>query len=439
MLAQQLFMGVRGVVRAASLSLMFTSACFANVDGTPEASLPGTTGGAHSSTVDVGTRGASALNSCANLTGPCNPNLETVPLTGCAISDYSANVTLDGNQTFMLIMDSGSTTVGVAAASCTNCTGISPEYNTVANATNLNKSVSSTYGDGSGWRGTAIADEVSVGQTGARIAFAAITSQNMAKNARNFFSSTYCTGVAKDNTNQGIFGLAGARIALPNTDAFLDKVVTPDKADAFAFQACDMNGNMWLGGYNPNFISAGPAFTPMDTSSGFYEITVSDVSVGGKSAGLTAAAFGTTIADTGTSITLIPQTAFDAIVKLVESDQNYLDLFGAGFIANGTSCTPPGKAMSKAQLDALLPTMTLVLPNTTGGQVSVQLPATESYLTPSFTPSGADCYYPALGSTGALSNTGPSTIIGNAAMHSHVVIFDRANNQLGFAPQAGCQ
>src|SRR6476619_5679141 len=50
-----------------------------------------------------------------------------IPLTTPDGSFYTAMVTI-GSQMFALDVDTGSTTVGVAGASCSACTGISPLY-----------------------------------------------------------------------------------------------------------------------------------------------------------------------------------------------------------------------------------------------------------------------------------------------------------------------
>src|SRR5262249_33587412 len=62
--------------------------------------------------------------------------LPSVALTGCAQSGYVAPVHI-GSQTFGLIVDSGSTTLGVAATGCTGCVGagVSPLYTAGAGAT----------------------------------------------------------------------------------------------------------------------------------------------------------------------------------------------------------------------------------------------------------------------------------------------------------------
>src|SRR5579862_1690201 len=60
--------------------------------------------------------------------------LVTIPLGGC-IPEYTAEVTIGGKQVFNLVVDTGSTTLGVASNTCSNCTGIKPLYTPGVSAT----------------------------------------------------------------------------------------------------------------------------------------------------------------------------------------------------------------------------------------------------------------------------------------------------------------
>src|SRR5262249_44033883 len=90
-------------------------------------------------------------------------SLPAVSLTGCAQSGYIAPVTI-GSQTFGLIVDSGSTTLGVGAASCAGCVeiGVSPLYTAGASATDVGATTGEMFGDGTSWAGTVFRDEVSL-------------------------------------------------------------------------------------------------------------------------------------------------------------------------------------------------------------------------------------------------------------------------------------
>jgi hypothetical protein len=90
--------------------------------------------------------------------------------------------------------------------------------------------------------------------------------------------------------------------------------------------------------------------------------------------------------------------------------------------------------MSRAQLDASLPAMSLTFPAVGGGTFEVRLPPTQSYLIPSTKTSGQYC--------GGIENGGPAgtgtVILGDAVMSSQLTVFDIGQNQIGFAPQGEC-
>lgn len=382
------------------------------------------------------------LPSCQGLDGPCSTTLTPIALTGCSTGDYAADITV-GGQTFSMIVDSGSGTLGVAGKGCTNCSMVSPLYSPSATAVDVGTKVSSQYGGGNGWNGVVYRDSVSLGSAlpTVTMAFADITQQTMSSMSRNFFSPTYCSGTAQGPLTQGILGLSSTKLALKGTDVYLDDLKATGKlADAFSFQSCDIDGNLWLGGYDPTSISAEPQFTPMNSDNGFYLVAISDVAVDGNSIGLAASSYGTTIVDTGSSVMTAPPEVVDALAKSLESNPAYLKYIGAGWFTDvNASCTAAAGNATKADLDAKLPPLQLSFPQMQGnGSITVKLPPTESYLSPSVAPDGSLCFFPGI-MAGTLSDTQTLILMGNSVMHSQVVIFDRANSQLGFAPQIGCK
>jgi hypothetical protein len=91
---------------------------------------------------------------------------------------------------------------------------------------------------------------------------------------------------------------------------------------------------------------------------------------------------------------------------------------------------------TKAEIDAALPALTLTFG--TSPAISVQAPATESYL--AYTnESGQSAYCVAIAAEAQSATTFPlAAIVGAPALKSSVVVFDRANGRAGFAPHAAC-
>ena len=92
------------------------------------------------------------------LTGPCTPGLQAIALSGCTSGDYTAEVTLGTDQIFDMIVDSGSSTIAVAGAACSNCNAITPLYTPGSTATNAHSRASGAYGAASGWNGAVYND-----------------------------------------------------------------------------------------------------------------------------------------------------------------------------------------------------------------------------------------------------------------------------------------
>jgi hypothetical protein len=364
-------------------------------------------------------------------TGGCVPiatgSLASAPLSGCAITDYSAAVTV-GGQTFQLLVDSGSTTTGVASDGCHNC-GVSPLFHAGANTADTQQTVSAFYGDGSGWSGRALGDDASVaGLAPLGLTFAAIDSQS-----NGFFTAGNCiVGAPLRMNDQGILGLGPADLALSPTQGYLDNLAQRGgTADVFSVQLCGVGGRIWFGGYDPAYTTATPQYTAM-VASPYYAVTVSDVLAGGTSLGYGATTFGPSLVDTGTTAFFVPDNVFTSLTSTVAANATFaLNFGGASWFTNGF-CTTPNNGLTAAQLDAALPTLTLKFPSSTpAGFISVQLLATESYLLRIEDTMGNAFYCPAV-----FPST--MTIIGGNMMRSQITIFDRQGSQIGFAPRQSC-
>ena len=138
------------------------------------------------------------------------PAATAIPLSTPDGSFYTAMVAI-GTQMFALDVDTGSTTIGVAGASCTGCTGISPLYMPGGAAADDNRTASTTYGDGSKWSGEVFTDMVGLGSVTPQVGvgFVNITSET------SFFDGNM-------NLYQGIFGLGPSDLLEPGTTSYLD-------------------------------------------------------------------------------------------------------------------------------------------------------------------------------------------------------------------------
>lgn len=354
--------------------------------------------------------------------------LVTIPLSGC-VPEYTAKVQIGGSQTFQLVIDTGSTTLGVASSSCAECSGISPRYTPGASAVDQHLVASSTYESGNSWSGEIFQDSVGLGTPSATatVKLAAIDKQS------TFFQPITCGSTL--SPYQGIIGFAPSASAVTGTDGYFDDLVGEGFApDLFATQLCDSGGFLWLGGYDPTHVTAPVQYVPASPSflSAYsYVVDLAQITIGTTSVPLASGGYADSILDTGTSEFVLNTTAFDAVTAAITSDSTFQSTISTDpmWFNDPSGCVV--LSQTKAELDAALPTMTLVYGSSPS--VSIVAVATESYL---FNYAGYWC--PALAST----DPGPyfplAAIIGSPVLKSSVTVFDRAGRRFGFAPHAPC-
>ena len=323
---------------------------------------------------------------------------------------YSVGITI-GAQQFQVLTDTGSTTLGIAGASCTGC-GVSPGYTPSATAVDQHTMSQAVYGDMSGWTAENYADTVAItgDTTSVTMSFGVMTSE------MGFFQ--------QGETDQGILGFAGSAAALTGTDAYVDKRAPGQ----FAFQLCPDGGTLWIGEPDPTHESAPAQYTPlaaMNSSQPFYVIDVTSASIGSTSVGLS----GSVVADTGTSIMVLSASVASSIVTAIEAG-GFSTIFGSQQLSTSAAsldCLDPGMH-TRAEIDAALPPFSVTLPKAGGGSFTVTAPASQSYLMPL---AGMYCF-------GVSTVSGLPNIFGDAFLHAFVTTFDVANKQLGLAPEVGC-
>jgi hypothetical protein len=358
-----------------------------------------------------------------------------IPLTFVS-NGYAASVDV-GSQTFALEVDTGSATVVVAGASCGSfCAGIAQLYTPGSTATAVPFSTACsagspggpceagiTYGDGTSVSGPVYRDQVTLG------------SKMPAAPADLLVVQTGSNGPPFPSGFDGVLGLGPAAFAPDGTHAFIDQLQTADSAaSVLSFQLCEgpnAAGTMWVGGYDATRIAAPLAYTPLV---GGYGVDVTDVAIGGKSLGVPSSSYGTAYVDVGATTTMLPTAAFDALVSDVTANGVFASFFGAdagsatGSFWTFQGCLSVQNGKSRAQIDAVLPKMTITVPSASGsGSVTLDASATHSYLLPQ--PDGTYC--PGVQPSSA-------TILADSFLASQITVIDHGQALVGFAPQVGC-
>jgi hypothetical protein len=369
----------------------------------------------------------------------------SVPLAGCSEASYSARVTFGNAQSFSLLIDTGSTTLAVAASDCSTC-GVSPVYTPDSTATDLHQEISAEYGSSSadltGWKGDLYKDIVGTGEGAAGstfMRFVAIRSQSQ------FFEAEAC-GTAPF-TYEGVLGLAPLASAVGATDGYVDDLVAKGSVqNVFATELCEPGGHLWLGGYDPAFTTAPPQYTPFSTSSlseYYYVVHLESIVVAGITVPIPTSQYTDTLLDTGNNTSFLSPAAFTAVTDAIMASSGFQAAFGAqyadpdsgfAFFSEAGNCSDTTK--TKDELDATLPPLTLVFQGTPN--ISVNAVATEAYLVPSAEAGRPGRYCPGIFPQAPTSDFPLAADLGSPTLRSNVVIFDRAKHRVGFAPHTAC-
>jgi hypothetical protein len=351
----------------------------------------------------------------------------TIPLSSCVPSAYTATVTIGGSQAFQLVVDTGSTTLGVAASGCSDCSGVAPLYDPGSGAVDQHRQASSQFETGQ-WSGEVYEDTVAAGpEPAVSLRLVAIDSQSQ------FFQSTQCDSAS--GGFQGVLGLGPSAAALSGTDGYLDRLVAAGQVpDVFALWLCDAGGTLWVGGWDPAAVTATPSYTRQLPSlrGYYYGVSLSAVDVAGTRVPVPAGRYTESVIDAGSTAFVLPTAAFDAVTAAIAGSPGFASVLGragAAWFSRLDNCRT--LTQSKAELDALLPPLGLVFGD--APDAPVRAAATESYLVEY---QGQWC--PALYALDPSRDLPIAAILGSPVLRSNVVVFDRSNQRIGFAPHAAC-
>ncbi len=352
--------------------------------------------------------------------GPQNdgPPPPAIPLKNAQSASYTIGVTVGGSQTFDVIVDTGSTTLGIAGSDCPTCMDISPVYTPGASAMDVGSAASSAYAIG-GWTGEIYSDSVALTDD-------SIAPMNMKLVDISEEENTFGT----QDVAQGILGFGPPTLEVAGTDAYVTERINAGDSGVFAIQMCDYNGTMWFGGADKTHEASAEQYTalaPFGADHPYYEVDIASASIGGTSINLS----GEAVPDTGTTMMGLPTASANAFRDAINSNPGFGEMFvGQTFqlATTGTVCL--ATAHTRAEIDAALPEFAVTFADLDGNPFTLELPATESYLLP------FGKYYCAV--VGDAFADVPITILGDAFLRSFVSVFDPVNGKIGFAPQQGC-
>lgn len=286
------------------------------------------------------------------------------------------------------------------------------------------------YGDGSSSSGTVFMDTVSVGKItvpSQAVEVATRVSMSFVSDA----ASSGLLGLAFSHINQvtptqqkTFFDNAVENLAMPLFSANLKKgegkhTIPHPRDTIFSPWKKNRNSNLVFvsflaGNYNFGFIdpteySGEITFVDVNSTDGFWQFTAGGFSVGDKAA---VDSPHEAIADTGTTLMLMPTTIVNAYYKEIPSAAYSNSVGGFVYFCNETL---PDFTVNIGSYKALIP-----------GEVINYAPAdTDDFATATY------CF------GGIQSSTGlPFAIYGDIFLKAQFVVFHGGNTQLGFAPKA---
>ncbi|KAG0161311.1 hypothetical protein PDIDSM_8845 [Penicillium digitatum] len=252
-----------------------------------------------------------------------------------------------------------------------------------------------SYGDGSSASGDVYKDTVTVG---------GVRAIGQAVEAAQQISEEF----VQDTSNDGLLGLAFSSIntvtPVPQT-TFFDTVKSSLDQPLFAVTLKHgAPGTYDFGFIDENKFIGSVAFTDVDNSDGFWSFTTDSHKIGSGSTGGPI----TGIADTGTTLLLLPDSVVDAYYRQVKGARNS---DSAGGYVFPCSANLPDFTVTISGYDAVVP----------GSLINYA----------SVNPGSSSCF------GGIQSNTGLGfSIFGDFFLKSQYVVFDSEGPSLGFAAQA---
>jgi hypothetical protein len=410
---------------ALGLAALASSGCGSSSQG---AAPQGTGKGAQSTDAGGDAAGNTGGDSGGDSGG--NPSsLIAVPLQACQGLAFTANVAV-GGQDFQMIVDTGSTSLGVASNQCSTC-GVTPVYIPGTTAMDQMRMAMSQFGTGM-WTGEVYQDSVGfASDPSVPVKFVAIDTQSM------FFRPGISCGSSGTGGYQGIIGFDRASAAVAGTNAFFDQfVMAKGIPNVFATELCDNGGTLWLGGYDTSVATGAPQYTPFTTdiaSSYYYTVNLQSIAVAGSSTPIPVTGqYPDTVVDTGTTVFVLETNAFNSLTTAIAGTPGFTQTFGAsaGGAAWFSSQQPCGAAgTTKAQIDAAMPGLTLSF----AGGVTLQMPASESYLV-----SYGGFWCSLMVAAPSSAQFPLAALMGSPMLRSYVTVFDRAAGRVGFVPHAAC-
>jgi len=354
-------------------------------------------------------------------------------LLGCPDLAYNVK-SFVGNQTIELLVDTGSSTTGVAGVNCSSC-NTSHYYNPSLSQSSviLGTQVLAEYQDGSQWSGKAVSDSFALmGISIPAFAFGMITAQS------NFFATSTCVVGSASTTSlsDGIMGMAYPPLLEPGTQSIMDRFFVDEalQENIFSLYMCFTNhGELTVGGLNTSVVTNTSliAWAPCLGPSTFFFIGIFAIQVGNTGpmwtvSGLRKGSSMPFIVDSGTTVTILPASLYQSLVLKFTQNPDWPSVFDMTFFLSG-ECVRMPPTTNETWLNARLPTINFYFDG-----FMMPLLATRLLLFRIDLVDNSTCY-----ASGIAPSSSNEYILGLSTLTQYLTIFDLDTAYIGFYDDPG--
>eukprot|EP01060_Flectonema_neradi_P014098 TRINITY_DN2080_c2_g2_i1.p1 TRINITY_DN2080_c2_g2~~TRINITY_DN2080_c2_g2_i1.p1 ORF type:complete len:494 (+),score=54.17 TRINITY_DN2080_c2_g2_i1:44-1525(+) len=273
------------------------------------------------------------------------------------------------------------------------------------------------YADQTSESGYITSDIVSVGQLLVETHFGVITKATPVDS----FASMSVDGILGVGTRAINFG--NPPFATLPEEIYLKYSLPSILSMAVGVQNSDNSGVLHIGGYDPERYTS-IEWTPMTSTSGWYVVSPTHMSIGNVQVTNSPSDFGKTIIDSGTTFTFVPPKIYDTIKKVLQNNYPHLPGVTSSFSGNDIFNSGQCFAMDISKYPILYFTFE--------GGVTVAVPP-KGYFSPAHA-GGVEYQCFGFASSGVSSQftiSSTQTILGDTFMSSFYIVLDSDSNRMG--------
>ena len=365
----------------------------------------------------------------------CDTRIVSVPLLGCNFGGYRAKVQVGSGNTVNLRLATFFPATTVVSSGCTTCGNVAPVYLPSTQGQKSTVRASYPFGTSSGWAGYIWRDDVDLGGPVPEVNM----KFDVVDNQAGYFLGSSCDVTQSVQLmDQGVLSMVSKeRAADIGADSYIERLASTNEfANVFSVHLQRVDGQLWLGGIEPQRDATKVQYTPLLSGTKDWSVGMQDLRLGNIP--LTAAGTGYYIQIVSEAYTLgLPPLMYSALVSQLYAHPAWPASFGKDMFPSvdcAGNCpyncrTTPG--LTEAVLNATLPKLTITVPGVGNNpSFTITLDATHSYLWPSVAADGTTFY------CANLANQEVPNVVswGALPMNNMTTVFNAQARAVGFLP-----